>query len=229
MTEPSTSAVKRAGQVLRREMRGDQQTSEDIFYALDVLRAFRAAHQLPLTTAGMGLRSMVRTEGCKVEVSQRLKRVPTIVDKLVREPTLPLSNMQDIGGCRAVLESIDEVRRVQARLMARKRHVRVSDYITEPRASGYRGVHVIMNYRDRKVEVQLRTRVMHEWAITVERLSGRLQQDVKSGLGPVEVQDLLQAVSEAMALEETGNVVEESLLDRMAELRIRAVRFLGGA
>ncbi len=45
----------------------------------------------------MGLRSMVRTERCQIEVSQRLKRVPTIIDKLLREPTMQLANMQDIG------------------------------------------------------------------------------------------------------------------------------------
>jgi len=48
----------------------------------------------------MGLRSVVGTEGCTVEVTQRLKRVPTIVDKLRREPTMQLASMQDIGGCR---------------------------------------------------------------------------------------------------------------------------------
>jgi hypothetical protein len=30
----------------------------------------------------MGLRSVVKTEQCQIEVTQRLKRVPTIVDKL---------------------------------------------------------------------------------------------------------------------------------------------------
>jgi len=45
------------------------------------------------------------------------------------------------------------------------------DYISDPRRSGYRGVHVIVGYDGRQIEVQLRTRVMHDWAIAVERLS----------------------------------------------------------
>ncbi len=95
----------------------------------------------------MGLRSVVQTEQCRVEVSQRLKRITTILDKLSREPTMALGNMQDIGGCRAVLNSIDEVRRVEHRLKKKNRPpLGYDDYITKPRASGYRGVHVIVGY-----------------------------------------------------------------------------------
>lgn len=138
-------------------VRGDLGTQAGHRAALEVLLDYRAAHQYPLQKATMGLRSMVATEGCKVEVSQRLKRVPTILDKLRREPTMQLANMQDIAGCRAVLGSIDEVRRVQRRLAKARPPRRISDYIAEPRASGYRAVHVVVAYDDRCVEVQLRT------------------------------------------------------------------------
>jgi hypothetical protein len=89
-------------------------------------------------------------------------------------------------------------------------------------------VHVIVSYDDRAIEVQLRTRVMHEWAITVERLSGRLQEDLKSSRGPEPLLDLLAAISEAMALEEAGEPVGEDLLVRMSNLREAAVPWLGG-
>lgn len=70
--------------------------------------------------------------------------------------------MQDIGGCRAVLASIDEVRRVEARLRKSRPPVGYSDYVTTPRSSGYRGVHLVVVYDGRRIEVQLRTLVMHE-------------------------------------------------------------------
>lgn len=38
-------------------------------------------------------------------VAQRLKRVPTIAGKLLREPGMKLSRMEDVGGVRAVLPS----------------------------------------------------------------------------------------------------------------------------
>ena len=58
----------------------------------------------------MGLRSRVSTMGCsQIEVSRRYKHIPTIIDKLRREPGMNLGRMADIGGCRAVLRDLDEV------------------------------------------------------------------------------------------------------------------------
>jgi ppGpp synthetase/RelA/SpoT-type nucleotidyltranferase len=207
VADPSKSQVNKAGRTLRRWARGELMSRDEHQSALGVLLDHRSAHRVPLTKATMGLRSVVRTEQCEVEVSQRLKRVPTIIDKLGREPTMQLANMQDIGGCRAVLNSIDEVRRVQRRLVRNRPPLRVSDYIAEPRSSGYRGVHVVVEYDSRPVEVQLRTQVMHEWAITVERLGGRLGEDLKSGYGPQPVLDLMEGISEVMAVEERGGIV----------------------
>jgi putative GTP pyrophosphokinase len=189
----------------------------------------RAAHQTPLAKATMGLRSVVQTEGCtSARVSQRLKRVPTIMDKLMREPTMQLGNMQDIGGCRAVVENLDELRRVERRLKKNRPPVALFDYVESPRASGYRSVHVIITYDDRLIEVQLRTQVMHAWAIAVERLGGRLSEDLKSGRGPGAVLAFLGAASEAMALEEAGDSVDASLVTRIGQLRELADPFFRG-
>lgn len=225
---PSKSQVNKAGRTLRRYMRGDEVEREKVEGAIGVLVAHRAAFQVPLTKATMGLRSMVKTEECRVDVSQRLKRTNTILDKLLREPTMQLGNMQDIGGCRAVLASIDELRRVEKRLRKRRPPLDSNDYILNPRESGYRGVHVIVAYDDRPIEVQLRTRVMHEWAIAVERLGGRLDVDLKSGRGPEPVLALLSVISEAMALEEDGHRVEDDLVSEMNRLRREAQQWIGG-
>lgn len=139
------SRVNRAGSVIRRWIRdGGVVATPELDAAIDVLVSWRASHQYPLTKATMGLRSMVKSEGCSVEVSQRLKRIPTIMDKLRREPTLALANMQDIAGCRAVVANIDELRRVQRRLAKNRLPIRVSDYVAHPRSSGYRAVHVMV-------------------------------------------------------------------------------------
>ncbi len=224
--------VNKAGRLVRKYLAEKTPWDQDLEDALEVVYQYRAAHQYPLIKANMGLRSVVRSEGCEVEVSQRLKRFRTILDKLVREPTMQLSTMQDIGGCRAVLASVEEIRHVERRLKRNRPPLRYSDYIEAPRASGYRGVHVVVGYSgqdgtERAIEVQLRTRTMHEWAITVERLSGRLDVDLKSGRGPREVLDLLGVVSEAMAIEEGGQVVPDELMQRMDQLRRAAVPYLG--
>jgi len=233
MAELTRSQVNKAGKILRNHFRWDvppekRPPHDAIVPAFEILFSYRAAHQYPLTKANNGLRSVVKTEGCRVEVSQRLKRLPTIIDKLMREPTMQLGTMQDIAGCRAVLGSIDEVRRVQKRFAKNRPPLRVTDYITNPRASGYRGVHLIVDYDDHLIEVQLRTRVMHEWAITVERLSGRLSVDLKSGVGPPQLLSLMSSISTAMALEEGGDVVGPELLEEMRQRRLEALPFLPG-
>jgi putative GTP pyrophosphokinase len=223
---PSTSQVNRAGKVLRDWWLSPLQVygpKEDAAFIL--LLEYRAAHAMPLIKANNGLRSMLKTEGLPIEVSQRLKRVATMVDKLGREPTMALSRMQDIGGCRAIVQSIDDLRAVQQRLMKNRPPVRVADYIVSPRSSGYRAVHVVVTYDGRCIEVQLRTQLMHEWAVAVERLGGQMDEDLKSGRGPREVLEWLETVSQAMEMEDAGKTVDTELMQRISRLRAEALPF----
>src|SRR5438094_497987 len=89
-------------------------TPAEIDTALDVLNNWRAAHSFPLNTLQMGLRQRARHTYEHALIAQRLKRVPSIVQKLRRFPSMNLSRMQDIGGCRAILESVGQVRKVLA-------------------------------------------------------------------------------------------------------------------
>lgn len=235
---PSVSAVNRAGDVLRalqvtanmgKITAPSELGLEQIFEALDTLEAWRAAHARPLQAATMGLRSRVSTMGCsQIEVSQRLKRIPTIIDKLRREPGMNLGRMADIGGCRAVLRDLDEVQRVQSRYSGDAITVRTRDYVEQPKPDGYRAVHVIVRYHGRLIEVQLRTQVQHEWAYTVESVTSRFGLDIKAGGGPPPVRDWFAAVSEAMALEEHGEPVSPELLHRVSTLREAAQPYLQG-
>jgi len=219
------SQINRAGKVLRTYILSpdDSEIGDDEMAALDVLHQFRAEHAKPLVKANNGLRSMVKSEGYDADVSQRLKRFSTILSKIRREPTMALSRMQDIGGCRAILPSIPAIRQVERRITRTRPVVGYSDYISTPRASGYRGVHLVVSYDDRSIEIQLRTPVMHEWAVMVERLGGRLDEDLKSGYGPGEVLAWLEMISQALAIEEAGNIVDSEMVDRITALRGEAI------
>jgi ppGpp synthetase/RelA/SpoT-type nucleotidyltranferase len=81
--------------------------------------AYRTAHSYALTEASVGLRQFIQTEERRadrelqvVTPAQRLKRIPAIVAKLVREPTMRLSQMEDVAGCRAVLVDHDALARI---------------------------------------------------------------------------------------------------------------------
>ena len=131
------------------------------------------------------------------------------------------------------MRNVTEVRAVERRIsraMVKRvgKPPRVRDYITKPRSSGYRGVHLIVCYDSRDIEVQLRTQTMHQWAIAVERLSGRIQGDLKGGRGPAELLEWLEGASQAMAIEEAGEVVDQARLERLAELHNRALPWITG-
>ena len=197
--------------------------------ALGKVDHYRACHAYPLQKATMGLRSTVSTFGAPLQISQRLKRFQTILDKLHREPKMNLSRMQDIGGCRAILPDIATLRKVQKRLERRNGYIRAYDYIETPRASGYlqyRGIHVILAYDERQIEVQLRTPVMHDWSIAVERFAGRSQEDLKSGEGSADLLLFLKKVSEAMALQENRHPVPVDLLAEVTRLRGVVVTYM---
>jgi putative GTP pyrophosphokinase len=76
-----------------------------------VVEEFRKAHAELLTKIAANLRyyvdrySSIELSGRPI-VGQRLKRMRTIVDKLGREPTMALSWMEDMGGCRALFASV---------------------------------------------------------------------------------------------------------------------------
>ncbi len=170
--------------------------SEDFdtwFKAVEMVNEWRTLHRVPLQTFRTNLRKRVEKEGI---VAQRLKRLTSIVSKLERLDWLSLSQMQDIGGCRAVVGSSDAAHEVASDLAAsRIRHelVRSKDFITSPRSTGYRGIHLVYSYRtDRasrkpweglNIELQIRSERQHQWATAVETVGAFIGDDLKSGFG----------------------------------------------
>ena len=102
------AAVNRAGEVLTA---GDADPFE-LSHALDVLNNWRAAHALPLNAIQTNLRLSARKICKRPLIAQRLKRTPSVVAKLRRFDKMQLARMQDIGGCRAVLDNAAQVTRL---------------------------------------------------------------------------------------------------------------------
>lgn len=188
-------------------------SEDEVLEAIEVLNAWRRAHAGPLNTATMALRSKLRTIGLPdAPVSQRLKERATIIEKLVRYPNMQLSTMQDIGGCRSVVSD----RKAADRLAEQwQRHLtvgtirRVDDYGAQPRHSGYRAIHVIVEYEGLPIEVQIRTRLQNEWASAVEVLAKSRGEDLKRDRGSEIVLDRLRSLADIIAeVEVTGPTPE---------------------
>jgi ppGpp synthetase/RelA/SpoT-type nucleotidyltranferase len=171
---------------------------DEYFDALDIVNNWRSSHSFPLNTFTVGLKRRAKGIDAQCIIAQRIKRMSSIELKLRRFPTMTKAQMQDLGGCRAVMSSVPAVNRlVKAYRSSDIKHPlqNCDDYITEPKSSGYRGVHLIYRYNsDRKqtynslkIEMQLRTHLQHAWATAVETVGTLQRQALKSSQGDADL------------------------------------------
>ena len=121
----------------------------DLVGALEIINNWRSSHNFPLNTFHVGLKRRASKIDHKCITAQRIKRISSIEHKLIRFPTMTLSQMQDIGGCRAILSSVANVKALcKAYHDSEIKHElkQSDDYIASPKVSGYRGVHFIYRY-----------------------------------------------------------------------------------
>ena len=205
----SRTEIDRAGETLRSDV-----SENDVFKyfdAYDVMNTWRASHSFPLNTLQMTLRYRAHLVDPDPYVVQRLKRAPSVISKLQRYDGMLLSRMQDLGGCRSILSSIKsvyELRSLYTRSRDRHELATEKDYISNPQASGYRGIHLIYRYRsDRaedynghRIEVQIRTRIQHAWATAVEIAGVYVRTPLKSSIGPSDWLDFFRFASSAFSI-----------------------------
>jgi hypothetical protein len=98
----SRDEIAEAGRVLL----ADLASLEDREVARAVANNWRSSHAFPLNTLQINLRKVTRSLDSDPTVAQRIKRLPSIESKLRRLTWLSLADMQDLGGCRAVLSDV---------------------------------------------------------------------------------------------------------------------------
>jgi GTP diphosphokinase / guanosine-3',5'-bis(diphosphate) 3'-diphosphatase len=104
--------------------------------------------------------------GISAEVIGRAKK-PYSIWRKMQEKELGFSRLSDIYGFRIITGTEAECYRVLGVIHQRWRAVpgRFKDYISQPKTNGYRSIHTTVSGRDgKRVEVQIRTREMHEVA-----------------------------------------------------------------
>lgn len=181
-----------------------------------VVNNWRSSHAYPLNAIVMTLRNTARRFDRYSLVAQRIKRLLSIAHKLDRFDSMRLSQMQDLGGCRAILQNVATVRELVKyyRTESRQKHkiATVDDYIDKPKASGYRGVHYVFKYHSDnrsnkgyiglKIEMQIRSRYQHAWATAVETVDMFSGQALKSSLGSEDWQRFFTLMGSVIAMRE---------------------------
>ncbi len=211
--EYSRSSVDKAG----RTYVDGQASAEEREMALAIINNWRSSHSYPLNALQAVIRNKVAKVDADPTVAQRIKRLPSIRHKLERFEGMKLSRMQDIGGCRAVLSSVDAVEELVSfyKTKSRMKHqlIREDPYIRAPKETGYRGVHLVYRYEGQpdwdglKIEIQVRSRLQHAWATAVETVGAFTQQALKSSLGSDDWLRFFALMSSALALREQTPLV----------------------
>ena len=215
--------IDRAGRALVNIPAEGEDDSEWI-EAFELVGRWRSSHAGPLKTFRSNLNRRVGRRGI---VAQRLKRMPTIISKLSRLPWLKLSRMQDIGGCRAIVSSADDAFTVATGFAnSRIRHIPIQykNYIQEPKGSGYRGLHLVYSYNSErnprwqglKTEIQIRSRLQHQWATAVEIVETFTGAELKSSLGDERWLRFFALMSSVISQHEGMPIVPDTPVKRQA-------------
>lgn len=201
----SKKRVTKAGDAIR----SGTETQED----LAIIEEWRAAHRGVLNTFQAILR--FRTKERKITVAQRHKRRNTIFNKLNRLPSMQLARMDDVAGCRLIFRNIKELEEFrnefhQARFKHKIRHEPEKyNYIKNPKATGYRGIHDVYEYDVNSesgkdltglyIEIQYRTLVQHAWATAVEVIGFITESQPKFQQGDDRYSKAMALASEILA------------------------------
>ncbi|MFJ5389490.1 RelA/SpoT domain-containing protein [Pectobacterium sp. CHL-2024] len=218
----SKGEINKAGDILRTRPKSKEDVREFI-WALNVLNNLREMYVHPLNAFQTTLRRKMKVADSGAIASQRLKRIPSIIGKLQRSPKMQLARMQDLGGLRAVVASIDAVRDLEKSYLDnpynRFRHILTShrDYIDAPKASGYRGIHLVYKYQGATnphhngllLEIQIRTKMQHAWATAVETMGTFIGQSIKSSEADEAWNEYFSVVASAFAMMEGCNPVPQ--------------------
>jgi ppGpp synthetase/RelA/SpoT-type nucleotidyltranferase len=187
---------------------------------------YRISHLEPLSLTTLELQQWLHGYGGSYYIAQRVKRKPQIVRKL-RRLSVRLTQLQDVGGCRIIVENNEDVDRLIGFIQENVSKVgsfalrRVTDYRERGRdETGYRSAHLLLERNGRSLELQIRSRIQHYWAESIERTSVIYGKHLKEQEGDPAVIEYFRQLSDVFYEIESGrdpSVQSKVALDRMRE------------
>ena len=111
------------------------------------------------------IKQMLSEKGIEAEVSGRPKHIYSIYKKMERKH-LRFDQLYDVRALRIIVQTVEQCYEVLSIVQENFSGVssEYDDYIANPKPNGYRSLHtVILDTRNRPIEIQIRTRQMHEY------------------------------------------------------------------
>ena len=228
--------IDKAGDILI-----SSKNTEEVSTAIEKINDWRTLHLPALDALQNTIISLLENEKIKIDFSsRRLKRLNSILYKLDLNPKMRLGGMQDIGGLRIVVpdikthnqalsvlrdtipsgfELVKIMNYIETEEVATMRHSKET-FIGPKPTSGYRSVHIIYKYVSNnkdthgvKIELQLRTKLQHNWAMAVETAGLITKTALKSSQGADEWLDFFKVVSSLFAIKEKMPILSEHIDD----------------
>ena len=111
------------------------------------------------------LRNELSEYGIEAEINGRVKHIYSIYRKM-KSKSLSFDQLYDIRALRVLVKSVPECYHSLGIVHQIWRHIphQFDDYITNPKANGYRSLHTAVIAENKSLEVQIRTYSMHEEA-----------------------------------------------------------------
>ncbi|WP_333825552.1 bifunctional (p)ppGpp synthetase/guanosine-3',5'-bis(diphosphate) 3'-pyrophosphohydrolase [Acinetobacter schindleri] len=111
------------------------------------------------------LRGELAEHGIEAEITGRVKHIYSIYRKM-KSKDLSFDQLYDIRAVRVLVNSVPECYHTLGIVHQIWRHIphQFDDYITNPKANGYRSLHTAVIAENKSLEVQIRTYHMHEEA-----------------------------------------------------------------
>lgn len=111
------------------------------------------------------LKNELSEHGIEAEISGRVKHIYSIYRKM-KSKNLSFDQLYDIRAVRVLVKNVSECYHSLGIVHQIWRHIphQFDDYITNPKANGYRSLHTAVIAESKSLEIQIRTHEMHEEA-----------------------------------------------------------------
>lgn len=150
-------------------------------------------------------------------MQSRLKSVPSILEKIQRKgfpkEVESIYKITDFAGIRVVCNYIDDIYTVESSLLRQDdiKLIRRRDYIKNPKESGYRSLHLVVEVPIflsartyyMPVEVQIRTIAMDTWASLEHELKYKRNSDKKGEMPDYIAEELKRCAASMAELDST--------------------------
>lgn len=143
----------------------------------EMLQVLRLSYKNPLASVYNTIDKIAHKVDKECICTYRIKRIESIISKLIRFPHMDVQYAADIAGCRCIMATTALANKLYKKIENDIEQLPFvikgtpNNYIETPKPDGYRSIHLNVQMKDNSskvVEIQIRSLEQHNWATLVE-------------------------------------------------------------